>query len=122
MLARLVRTMPAERGFLFEPKWDGFRGLAFRDGDDVHLQSRNQRPLARYFPEIVAGLRALGEPRLVLDGELLVTADGGYDFSALLARTHPAASRVERLARETPATFVVFDLLALGDADLRERP
>ena len=117
MLARLARELPLD-GYLYEPKWDGFRCLAFRDGDEIDLRSRNQRPLARYFPEIVEALLGLEEPRFVLDGELVVE-DG---FEALLARLHPAASRVERLRAETPASFVAFDVLAVGDDDLRERP
>jgi ATP-dependent DNA ligase len=116
MLARLERELPVG-DYLYEPKWDGFRCLAFRDGDELDLRSRNQRPLTRYFPEIAEALLGLAEPRFVLDGELL--AD---DFEALLARLHPAASRVERLRRETPASFVAFDLLAHGAEDLRERP
>ena len=121
MLARLARELPRD-GFLYEPKWDGFRCLAFRDCDAIDLRSRNQRPLARYFPELVEALLAL-EPRdFVLDGELVVIRDGRMDFQALLARLHPAASRVERLRRETPAAFIVFDLLALGGDDLRDEP
>jgi ATP-dependent DNA ligase len=121
MLARLARELPLD-GYLYEPKWDGFRCLAFRDGGAVDLRSRNQRPLDRYFSEIVEALLALPEPRFVLDGELVIAGPGGLDFEALLARLHPAASRVERLRRETPASFVAFDLLARGDEDLRERP
>src|SRR3954466_12246679 len=102
MLARLTRELP-EGEFLYEPRWDGFRCLAFRDGDAVDLRSRNQRPLARYFPEIVDAVRALPTTELVLDGELVVTGRDGFDFEALLARLHPAASRVERLRHETPA-------------------
>src|SRR5919202_4006783 len=117
MLARLARELPLD-GYLYEPKWDGFRCLAFRDGDEIDLRSRNQRPLARYFPEIVEALLGLAEPRFVLDGELVVE-DG---FEALLARLHPAASRVDRLRAETPASFVAFDVLAVGDEDLRQRP
>src|SRR5919197_1618495 len=121
MLARLARELPLD-GYLYEPKWDGFRCLAFRDGGEVDLRSRNQRPLARYFPEIVEALLALAEPRFALDGELVVAGPAGLDFEALLARLHPAASRVERLRRETPASFVAFDVLSVGDEDLRERP
>jgi ATP-dependent DNA ligase len=121
MLARLTRELPLD-GYLYEPKWDGFRCVAFRDGDDLDLRSRNQRPLARYFPEIVEALLGLPEPPFVLDGELVVITAAGFDFEALLGRLHPAASRVERLRRETPAAFVAFDLLALGEDDLRERP
>ena len=134
MLARLTRELP--RGpFSYEPKWDGFRCLAFVGGTDVDLRSRHDRPLARYFPEVVAGLRTLlASPgdSVVLDGEILLArrpADGnGRDrgvaaeppFALLMARLHPAASRVERLARETPARYVAFDLLADDGADLRE--
>src|SRR5438309_428042 len=99
MLARLVREIPAGDDYLFEPKWDGFRCLAFRDGARVELYSRNQRPLSRYFPEIVDGLCRLPADRLVVDGELMIAGPGGADFTALLARLHPAASRVARLAR-----------------------
>jgi len=121
MLARLARKLP--RGdYVYEPKWDGFRCLAFRDGAEVDLRSRNQRPLARYFPEIVEALLALPYERLALDGELIVAGDDEVDFVALLARLHPAASRVERLRTETPASFVVFDLLAVDGDGLLERP
>src|ERR687890_1248125 len=117
MLARLERELPRD-GSLYEPKWDGFRCLVFRDGDDVDLRSRNQRPLARYFPELVTALRRLHADRFVLDGEIVV-ADG---FEALLRRLHPAASRAERLSVETPAAFVAFDVIAHGDDDVRARP
>jgi ATP-dependent DNA ligase len=120
MLGRLARELPHD-GFVYEPKWDGFRALAFRDGDEIEIRSRHDRPLARYFPELVSGLRSLAPDRFVLDGEILVTGANGFDFPALMARLHPAASRVERLRRETPALFVGFDLLALGDEDVRER-
>jgi ATP-dependent DNA ligase len=121
MLARLARELPAD-GFLYEPKWDGFRCLAFRAGDEVDLRSRNDRPLAHYFPELVQAFRALATERFVLDGEIVVVGgggEGGVDFEALLARLHPAASRVERLSAETPASFIAFDVVALGDQDLR---
>lgn len=121
MLARLVRELPRD-GLCYEPKWDGFRCLVFRDGDDVELRSRHDRPLGRYFPEVRAALRRLPAPSCVLDGELLVTRDGRHDFAALLERVHPAASRVARLAAETPAYYVAFDLLALGADDLRAEP
>ena len=117
MLGRLARELP--RGeYLYEPKWDGFRALAFRDGEEVELQSRHGNPLARYFPELVAALRGLPIERLVLDGEIVPLHS---DFPALMARLHPAASRVERLARETPSGFVAFDLLAVADESLLER-
>ena len=121
MLARLARELP--RGpFLYDPKWDGFRCLAFRHGDEVDLRSRNQRPLARYFPEVVEALLQLPKRHFVLDGELIVGGADGLDFEALLARLHPAASRVERLRRETPAALIAFDLVAVGSRDLRDRP
>ena len=121
MLARLVRDLPAG-DMLYEPKWDGFRCLAYRDGGAVDLRSRHGRPLARYFPEIVAALQAAPAPaRAALDGELLVLVDGRFDFPALMARLHPAASRVGELARLTPAVYVAFDLLGVGDEDLRAR-
>ena len=118
MLARLADELP-HGDYLYEPKWDGFRCLAFRDGDHVELWSRHRRELTRYFPEVVEALRLLDEPRAVLDGELMLRTG---DFGALMARIHPAASRVERLRRETPACFVAFDLLAVGDRDLRGQP
>jgi ATP-dependent DNA ligase len=121
MLATLARELPLG-DYLYEPKWDGFRCLAFRDGDEVVLLSRKQRPLARYFPEIVEALLALCAPELTIDGELLVVTSSGGDFDALLRRLHPAASRVELLRREVPASFVAFDLLAVGESDLRDEP
>src|SRR5919204_232971 len=117
MLGRLARTLPVD-GFVYEPKWDGFRCLAFVAPEGIDLRSRNDRPLARYFPELVVALRALPVDDAVLDGEIVVE---GFDFAALLARLHPAASRAARLARETPARFIAFDVLALAGEDLRER-
>ena len=124
MLARLARELPVDAGhdWRYEPKWDGFRCLAFRDGARVDLRSRNRRPFERYFPEVVEALAALPVDSFVLDGELLVAGPGGADFEALLLRLHPSASRVERLRRETPATFVAFDVLELGGDDMREAP
>ncbi len=122
MLAKLARALPDGEGYTFEPKWDGFRALAFRNDDDVDLRSRNQRPLARYFPEITAGVLQCSHNRFVLDGELVVFAGDGTDFEALMLRLHPSASRVELLARTTPATYMVFDLLAIDDRDLRDAP
>jgi ATP-dependent DNA ligase len=120
MLARLARELP--RGlYAYEPKWDGFRCLAFRDGDDVDLRSRHDRPLSRYFPEVVAALRRIPESRFVLDGEL-VNAGQRFDFAALMSRLHPSASRVARLSAETPAAYVAFDLLAVADERLTARP
>jgi ATP-dependent DNA ligase len=121
MLAKLERELPLD-GYVYEPKWDGFRCLAFRDRFDVDLRSRHDRPLARYFPELVDALLALPHERFVLDGEIVLRRDGTFDFPALMARLHPAVSRIERLRHETPASFVAFDLLAVEDDDLRDRP
>ena len=121
MLARLARELPVG-GYLYEPKWDGFRCLAFRDGADVDLRSRNGRPLARYFPELVEALRALPDDRFAIDGEIVVASAVEFDFTALLARLHPAASRVERLRRETPAQLIAFDVLRAGGLDLQSQP
>ncbi|HEY0398192.1 MAG TPA: ATP-dependent DNA ligase [Acidimicrobiia bacterium] len=123
MLAKLARTLPAEGGMLYEPKWDGFRCIVFRDGDEIELGSRNERPLTRYFPELADPLREQLPTRCVLDGEVVIaTAAGGLDFEALLQRIHPAASRIQLLAGQTPASFVAFDVLAEGDEDLRPLP
>ena len=124
MLAALSRDLPAGR-FLYEPKWDGLRCLAFVARGEVDLRSRHGKPLARYFPEVTEALAALGRD-VVLDGELVVVDERGFDFEALLLRTHPAASRVAKLSRATPATFIAFDLLeldgiALGALDDRRR-
>ena len=121
MLATLARELPRGDGWTYEPKWDGFRCLAFVAGGDVDLRSRHGKPLARYFPDVVEALAVAGGD-LVLDGELLAFRDGVPDFGALMARLHPAATRVARLREETPASYVAFDLLAVGDDDLRERP
>ena len=121
MLAQLAHEVP-EGDFLYEPKWDGFRSIVFRDGDEIHLASRNGRPLDRYFPELSTALLERLPPRIVVDGEVVIAGPGGLDFEALLMRIHPAASRVEKLARETPSSFIAFDLLALGDRDLRPLP
>ncbi len=124
MLAKLARSIPDTDGVLYEPKWDGFRCIVFRDGDDVQLTSRNQKPFNRYFPELVPVLAAALPDRCVVDGEIVVAhAEGkGLDFDALQQRIHPAASRVDMLAEQTPAEFVAFDLLALGDDDLMGTP
>jgi ATP-dependent DNA ligase len=119
MLARLARTLPVG-DLVYEPKWDGFRAIAYVRAGTVELLSRHRRPLGRYFPELLAALAPLGSA--VLDGEIVVPRAGGLDFAALLARVHPSASRAERLARETPAVFVAFDLLAKGGVDLLARP
>jgi ATP-dependent DNA ligase len=122
MLAKLARELPPAGGVLYEPKWDGFRTIVFRDGDEVELGSRNERPLTRYFPEIVDPLRASLPDRCVVDGELVIAGADGLDFNAMLNRIHPAESRIRMLAEKTPASFVAFDLLAIGDDDLRTAP
>lgn len=111
MEARLVDAIPEGEGWQYEPKWDGFRCLVYRDGDEVELQSKSGQPLTRYFPEVVADMKALRAGRFVLDGELVVPVEGKLSFDHLLLRIHPAASRVKRLAREHPAAFIAFDLL-----------
>jgi ATP-dependent DNA ligase len=121
-LAKSARELPAGDDWCYEPKWDGFRTIVFRDGDEVHLQSRNGRPMNRYFPDVVEQALALPAERYVLDGEMVVTVDGIQEFDLLSQRIHPAASRVERLAKETPAALVAFDLLAEGDESLLELP
>jgi len=122
MLAKPVDGLPSDDGWLFEPKWDGFRAIVFRDGDEVLIQSRDLKPLDRYFPELAAPLRASLPERAVVDGEVVIATGGELDFEALLLRIHPAESRVRMLAGETPASFVAWDLLALGDEDLRAVP
>jgi len=122
MLAKLARDLPAGEGLAYEPKWDGFRTIVFRDGKEVELGSRNQRPITRYFPELLDPVRASLPPRSVVDGEIVVPTSDGLDFDALLQRIHPAESRVRLLASQTPASLVAFDLLALGDRDLRAVP
>ncbi len=121
MLAKLVRELPVGDSWSYEPKWDGFRCIVFRDGQDVELGSRNERPLTRYFPELLDPLRAALPDRAVVDGEIVIMTEHGLDFDQLSQRIHPAASRIARLAAETPAAFVAFDLLAT-DRDLREEP
>ena len=121
MLAKSVPDVPAGE-FLYEPKWDGFRCVVFRDGDEVELGSRNEKPLTRYFPEVVAAVRAQLPDRCVVDGEIVIATDRGLDFESLLQRIHPAASRVALLSGQTPASYIAFDLLALGDEDLTSRP
>jgi ATP-dependent DNA ligase len=122
MLAKLAEAVPEGEGWLYEPKWDGFRALVFRDGAELLLQSRELRPLNRYFPELTGPLLSTLPARCVLDGELVIAGPDGLDFEALLLRIHPAASRVKLLAAEHPASLVAFDLLALGDRDLRGAP
>jgi ATP-dependent DNA ligase len=122
MLAKPVATIPP--GQHYEPKWDGFRSIIFRDGTEVEIGSRNTRPMTRYFPEVVDAVRANLPDRCVIDGELVIVSHDkqGLDFEALQQRIHPAASRIRLLAEETPASFIAFDLLALDDTDLRGQP
>jgi ATP-dependent DNA ligase len=120
MLAKSVKDIPP--GASYEPKWDGFRSVVFRDGDEVEIGSRNERPMTRYFPELVAAIRAELPERIVVDGEIVIATGNGLDFEALQQRIHPAESRVAMLSKATPASFVAFDLLALGDDDLTGRP
>jgi ATP-dependent DNA ligase len=122
MLAKPSDNLPTDDGWLFEPKWDGFRAIVFRDGDDVLIQSRDLKPLDRYFPELAAPIRASLPDRCVVDGEVVISRDGELDFEALLLRIHPAASRVKMLAEQSPASFVGWDLLALDDHDHRDTP
>jgi ATP-dependent DNA ligase len=121
MLAKLQKEIPKGDGWLYEPKWDGFRGVVFRDGDTMQIDSRNGQPLARYFPEVVRVLHETLPERCVVDGEIVIATPQGLDFDALQLRLHPAASRVNMLAEQTPATFIAFDLLALSE-DVRGRP
>jgi len=119
MLAKAIAGIPDRHDLTFEPKWDGFRCIIFRDGDEVVLGSRNERPLTRYFPELIDPIRSMLPPRCVIDGELVVATADHLDFNALQQRIHPAESRVNMLAEKTPAAFVGFDLLAIDDEDLR---
>src|SRR3990167_181110 len=122
MLAKRVDTLPAGEGWVFEPKWDGFRVLVFRDGDELFLQSRDEKPLDRYFPELRTPLLAALPARVVLDGEIVIAREQGLDFEALQTRLHPAASRVNKLAQEIPSSIVFWDVLCVGDEDLRSTP
>jgi len=122
MLAKSVPGIPARDDLVFEPKWDGFRAIIFRSGDEVIIGSRNERPLTRYFPEMIGPIKDQLPERCVVDGELIVDTNNHLDFDALQQRIHPAESRVNRLAEEIPASFVAFDLLAIDDEDLRLVP
>src|SRR3954467_15857950 len=122
MLAKASTTLPTGDGLFYEPKWDGFRCIVFRDGDEVELGSRNERPLRRYFPEVVAAVKATLPEKCVVDGEIHVPQGDRLHFEALLQRIHPAESWINLLAEQTPASFVAFDLLALGDESLLETP
>jgi ATP-dependent DNA ligase len=122
MLAKRVGSLPEGGGFIFEPKWDGFRVLVFRDGDEVFVQSREEKPLNRYFPELIEPIKSQLPTRCVLDGEVVIARGGNLDFEALQMRLHPAASRAAKLSRETPASLVFWDVLCEGDRDLRATP
>jgi ATP-dependent DNA ligase len=122
MLAKRVSSLPSEGEYIFEPKWDGFRALVFRDGDEILIQSRDEKPLNRYFPELEKSLLSALPARCVLDGEIVIVKDNELDFDALQLRLHPAASRVKLLSQQTPSSFVCFDLLCLKNQDLRNAP
>jgi ATP-dependent DNA ligase len=122
MLAKRVDTLPEGDGWLFEPKWDGFRALVFRDGDEVFIQSRDEKPLDRYFPELAPALKAQLPTRCVLDGEIVIATPKGLDFEALQLRLHPAASRVKMLSEQIPTSLVFWDVLSVDDQDLRGSP
>jgi ATP-dependent DNA ligase len=122
MLAKRVEELPVEGDWIFEPKWDGFRALIFRDGDEILIQSRDEKPLNRYFPELLDPLRAALPARCVLDGEIVIVKNNGLDFDELQLRLHPAASRVRLLSEQSPASVVFFDLLCQGDEDLCSLP
>jgi ATP-dependent DNA ligase len=122
MLAKRVDDLPASGSWIFEPKWDGFRALVFRDRDEIQIQSRDEKPLNRYFPELVETMQAQLPARCVLDGEIVIAQNGALDFESLQLRLHPAASRVKLLSKQIPASIVFFDLLSEGDRDLRGEP
>ena len=122
MLAKRVDDLPAGGTWIFEPKWDGFRALIFRDREEIQIQSRDEKPLNRYFPELIDTLQLQLPARCVLDGEIVIAKNGGLDFEALQLRLHPAASRVKLLSSQIPASIVFFDLLSVGDRDLRGEP
>src|SRR5688572_1271512 len=122
MLAKRVAELPTAGEWIFEPKWDGFRALIFRDEDEILIQSRDEKPLNRYFPELLEPLRSQLPTRCVLDGEVVLARDGALDFDALQLRIHPAESRVKLLSQETPSSIVVFDILCEGERDLRTVP
>src|SRR5437764_13969236 len=122
MLAKRVADLPIDGEWIFEPKWDGFRALIFRDGGEIEIQSRDEKPLNRYFPEVVETLLAQLPAQCVLDGEIVIAKDGRLDFDSLQLRLHPAASRVKLLSKQIPASMVFFDLLCEGRRDLRAEP
>jgi ATP-dependent DNA ligase len=121
-LAKAAKELPEGDGWVYEPKWDGFRTIVFRDGDEVYLQSRNGKPMNRYFPEVIESIKQMEAERLVMDGEIIVVVDGVQEFDLLGQRIHPAESRVRMLSEQWPAAYVAFDLLADGDDVLLERP
>src|SRR5204863_8938738 len=122
MEARLVEEIPAGLGWQYEPKWDGFRCIAFRDGEQIHLQSKAGQPLARYFPDIVHAIARLPAPQFVLDGELVIPVSGALSFDELNLRLHPAASRVQKLSKAHPAMYIVFDLLGDSERSYLQQP
>ena len=122
MLAKRVDDLPAGELWIFEPKWDGFRALIFRDGDEIYIQSRDEKPLNRYFPELLEPIRSQLPTRCVLDGEIVIAQNGALDFDSLQLRLHPAASRVKMLSQQIPASIVFFDVLSEGNRDLRDLP
>src|SRR5215208_6232486 len=122
MLAKLAEELPPEGSFLYEPKWDGFRAIVFRTKDDVYIQSRDLRPLDRYFPELHDALIERLPAHCVVDGEIVIATPSGLDFNALQLRLHPAASRVAKLAQASPSSFVAFDVLAADGRSLMDRP
>src|SRR6185312_15216943 len=122
MLAKRVADLPQGSAWIYEPKWDGFRALVFRSGDEVLIQSRDTKSLNRYFPELIDPLRQQLPEKCVLDGEVVIAEDGALNFDALQLRIHPAASRVKMLSQQSPASVVFFDLLCHGDRDLRDTP
>src|SRR5215469_12313631 len=122
MLAKRIDALPQADAFIFEPKWDGFRAIVFKDGNEIDIQSREQKPLNRYFPELLDPLVKRLPARCVLDGEIVIASGHGLDFDSLQLRLHPAASRVKKLSTQMPASIVFFDLLAEGHRDLRGRP
>ncbi len=122
MLAKRIDSLPAGETWIFEPKWDGFRALIFRDGDEIFIQSRDAKPLNRYFPDLLEPLGAQLPERCVLDGEIVIAKNDGLDFEELQLRLHPAASRVKLLSQQSPASMVFFDLLSEGNRDWRSEP
>ena len=122
MLSKRIAALPEGDGWIFEPKWDGFRALIFRDHDELMIQSRDEKPLNRFFPELIAPLRAQLPERCALDGEIVIARNGALDFDALQLRLHPAASRVKLLSEQTPASVVLFDVLCHDGKDLRAEP